>query len=124
SAVEGAAVHWHQRVGDQFVAPSGRFATGCLAVLVGSGIGAENHRRRPAGAWTVTTELRIDLLATPRDGSAGLGVRTDHLGDDGHCLTSRGEVLDADRRVVAGGLVKSMSGRGVVDPEGCGDQAP
>src|SRR5699024_2930208 len=124
SEVEGGGVHWHQPVGDQFVDPSGRFATGGLAVLVDSGIGAENHRRRPAGAWTVTTELRIDLLAPPRDGSAGLGVRTDHLGDDGHCLTSRGEVLDDDGRVVAGGLVKSMAVKGVVDPEGYDDEPP
>lgn len=124
SEVEGGGVHWHQPVGDQFVDPSGRFATGGLAVLVDSGVGAENHRRRPAGAWTVTTELRIDLLAPPRGGSTGLGVRTDHLGDDGYCLTSRGEVLDDDGRVVAGGLVKSMAVKGVVDPEGYDDEPP
>lgn len=124
SEVSDGSVRWHQPVGDQLVDPAGRFATGGLAVLVDSGIGAENHRRRPAGAWTVTTELRIDVLALPRDGSAGLGVRTDHLGDDGHCLTTRGEVLDDDGRVLAGGLVKSMAVKGVVDPEGYDDEPP
>lgn len=120
----GGSVTWHQPVGDQFVDPVGRFATGGLAVLVDSGVGAENHRRRPDGAWTVTTELRVDLLARPRDGSTGLGVRTDHLGDDGHCLTTRGEVLDDDGRVLAGGLVKSMAIRGIADPDDYDDEPP
>ena len=63
-------VSWHQPVSDQFVDPSGRFATGGLAVLVDSGLGAENHRRRPSGKWTVTTELRLDLIGAPREGSS------------------------------------------------------
>ncbi|MFN3338893.1 MAG: PaaI family thioesterase [Dietzia sp.] len=117
-------VSWHQPVADQFVDPSGRFATGGLAVLVDSGLGAENHRRRPEGMWTVTTELRLDLLARPREGSTGLGVRTDHLGDDGHCLTTRGDVLDDDGEVVAAGLVKSMEIAGVVDPDDYDDEPP
>lgn len=108
-------ISWHQPVADQFVDPAGRFATGGLAVLVDSGLGAENHRRRPSGMWTVTTELRIDLLSRPRAGSTGLGVRADHLGGDGHCLTTRGEVLDDDGEVVAAGLVKSMEFAGAID---------
>lgn len=118
------SVSWHQPVGEQFVDPAGRFATGALAVLVDSGLGAENHRRRPAGAWTVTTELRIDMVARPREGSTGLGVHADHLGDDGHCLTTRGEVLDDDGRVLAGGLVKSMAMQGIVDPDDYDDEPP
>ena len=115
---------WHQPVADQFVDPSGRFATGGLAVLVDSGLGSENHRRRPSGVWTVTTELRVDLLARPRAGSTGLGLRSDHLGDDGHCLTTRGEVLDDDGSVIAAGLVKSMEITGVMDLEGYDEEPP
>lgn len=118
------AITWHQPVGDQFLDPRGRFATGGLAVLVDSGLGSENHRRRPRGTWTVTTELRLDLLARPRAGSTGLGVRADHLGDDGSCLTTRGEVVDDDGSVVAAGLVKSMEIRGVVDPDDYDDEPP
>ncbi|MGX1597434.1 hotdog fold thioesterase [Dietzia maris] len=118
------SVSWHQPVADQFTDPSGRFATGGLAVLVDSGLGSENHRRRPEGMWTVTTELRMDLLARPRAGSAGLGIRTDHLGDDGHCLTTRGEVVDDDGGVIASGLVKSMEIAGAVDPDGYDDEPP
>lgn len=110
-------VVWHQPVGEHLKDPLGRFATGGLAVLVDSGLGSENHRRRPRGSWTVTTELRLDLLAKPRDGSIGLGISTDHLGDDGHCRTTRGEVLDDDGRVLAAGLVKSMEIQGVEDAE-------
>lgn len=109
---------WHQPVADQFIDPAGRFATGGMAVLVDSALGSENHRRRPEGMWPVTTELRIDLLAKPRVGSTGLSVSTDFLGDDGHCLTTRGEVLDDDGRLVAAGLVKSMAiANVVVDPD-------
>lgn len=117
-------VSWHQPVADQFVDPSGRFATGGLAVLVDSGLGSENHRRRPSGMWTVTTELRIDLLRRPRAGSTGLGIRTDYLGDDGHCLTTRGDVVDDDGEVVAAGLIKSMEIAGAVDPDGYDDEPP
>ena len=118
------SISWHQPVADQFVDPSGRFATGGLAVLVDSGLGSENHRHRPAGVWTVTTELRVDLLARPRTGSTGLGLRSDHLGDDGHCLTTRGEVLDDDGTVLAAGLVKSMEISGVVGLEGYDEEPP
>lgn len=118
------SITWHQPVGDQFVDPRGRFATGGLAVLVDSGLGAENHRRRPSGMWTVTTELRIDLLARPRAGSAGLGVRTNHLGSDGHCLTTRGDVVDDDGALVAAGLVKSMELSVGVDPDEYDDEPP
>lgn len=117
-------ISWHQPVAEQFVDPSGRFATGALAVLVDSGLGAQNHRRRPDGMWTVTTELRLDLLARPRPGSTGLGVRTDHLGHDGHCLTTRGEVVDDDGEVIAAGLVKSMGITGAVDADGYDDEPP
>lgn len=116
TANPAGGVSWHQPVGEHLVDSVGRFATGGLAVLVDSGLGSENHRRRPKGSWTVTTELRLDLLATPREGSTGLGISTDHLGDDGHCLTTRGEVLDDDGRVLASGLVKSMEIQGVEDP--------
>ena len=115
---------WHQPIGDQFVDPSGRFATGGLAVLVDSGLGAENHRRRASGMWTVTTELRIDLLSRPGAGSTGLGVRTDHLGTDGHCLTTRGEVFDDDGEVVAAGLVKTVGIAGAIDAEGYDEEPP
>ncbi len=115
---------WHQPVGDQFVDPVGRFATGGLAVLVDSGLGAENHRRRPRGTWTVTTELRLDLLARPRAGTTGLSVRTDHLGDDGRCLTTRGDVVDDDGRVVAAGLVKTMEIPAVDDSDDYDDEPP
>ena len=118
------SISWHQPVAEQFVDPSGRFATGGLAVLVDSGLGAENHRRRPSGMWTVTTELRIDLLSRPRAGSTGLGVRADHLGNDGHCLTTRGEVLDDDGEVVAAGLVKSMGIAGAVDSNDYDEEPP
>ncbi len=124
SQAEDGSVSWHQPVADQCVDPSGRFATGGLAVLVDSGLGAENHRRRPKGMWTVTTELRLDLIARPREGSTGLGIRADHLGDDGHCLTTRGEVIDDDGKVVAAGLVKSMELAGVVDPDDYDDEPP
>lgn len=50
-------------------------------MLVDSGLGAENHRRRPSGMWTVTTELRIVLLSRTGAGSMALGVRTDRLGN-------------------------------------------
>lgn len=116
-------VDWHQPVSELCVDSAGRFATGSLAVLVDSGLGSENHRRRPKGCWTVTTELRLDLINRPREGSTGLGVSTDHLGSDGHCLTTRGEVLDDDGRVLAAGLVKSMEIQGVVDPDAY-DEAP
>ena len=117
-------VSWHQPVSDQFVDPSGRFATGGLAVLVDSGLGAENHRRRPSGKWTVTTELRLDLIGAPREGSTGLGIRADHLGHDGHCLTTRGEVVDDDGEVIASGLVKTMEFAAGVDAEGYDDEPP
>ena len=74
--------------------------------------------------WTVTTELRIDLLGRPRSGSSGLGVRTDHLGGDGHCLTTRGDVVDDDGEVVAAGLVKSMAFSVGIDPEEYDDEPP
>ena len=127
--VPGGSISWHQPVAGQFVDPRGRFATGGLAVLVDSGLGAESHRRRPSGMWTVTTELRIDLLGRPRAGSTGLGVRTDHLGGDGNCLTTRGDVVDDDGEVIAAGLVKSMefsvggesAGSG---PDGYDDEPP
>lgn len=122
--VEDGSISWHQPVAGQFVDPRGRFATGGLAVLVDSALGAENHRRRPSGLWTVTTELRIDLLGRPRAGSTGLGVRTDHLGGDGHCLTTRGEVLDDDGEVIAAGLVKSMAFSVGIDPDGYDDEPP
>lgn len=121
---EDGSISWHQPVAGQFVDPRGRFATGGLAVLVDSGLGAVNHRRRPSGMWTVTTELRIDLLGRPRAGSAGLGLRTDHLGGDGHCLTTRGEVLDDDGVVVAAGLVKSMAFSVGIDPDEYDDEPP
>lgn len=101
-------ITWHQPVEGQFVDPSGRFATGGLAVLVDSGLGSQNHRRRPSGMWTVTTELRIDLVAPPRAGSSGLGIRTDHLGGDERVLTTRGDVIDDDDTLVAAATVKSM----------------
>lgn len=122
--VPDGSISWHQPVADQFVDPRGRFATGGLAVLVDSGLGAENHRRRPSGMWTVTTELRIDLLARPRAGSGGLGVRTDHLGGDGNCLTTRGDVVDDDGEVVAAGLVKSMAFSVGIDPDEYDDEPP
>lgn len=118
------SVSWHQPVGDQFVDPSGRFATGGMAVLVDSGLGSENHRHRPPGTWTVTTELRIDLLARPRAGTSGLGLRSDHLGDDGHCLITRGEVLDDDGTVLAAGLVKSMEVAGAAELDHYDDEPP
>ena len=121
---ENGTISWHQPVADQFVDPRGRFATGGLAVLVDSGLGAENHRRRPDGMWTVTTELRIDLLGRPRAGTSGLGVRTDHLGGDGHCLTTRGDVVDDDGGVVAAGLVKSMAFSVGIDPDEYDDEPP
>ena len=117
-------VSWHQPVSDQFIDPSGRFATGALAVLVDSGLGAENHRRRPSGKWTVTTELRLDLLARPREGSTGLAIRADHLGHDGHCLTTRGEVVDDDGEVIAAGLVKSMDFSAGMDAGEYDDEPP
>lgn len=101
-------ITWHQPVEGQFVDPSGRFATGGLAVLVDSGLGSQNHRRRPSGMWTVTTELRIDLVAPPRAGSSGLGIRTNHLGGDERVLTTRGDVIDDDDTLVAAATVKSM----------------
>lgn len=118
------SITWHQPVGDQFIGPGGRFATGGLAVLVDSGLGAENHRRRPSGMWTVTTELRIDLVSPPREGSTGLGVRTDHLGGDGRVLTTRGEIVDDDDEVVAAALVKSMEFSIGVDPDEFDDEPP
>ena len=121
---DNGTISWHQPVADQFVDPRGRFATGGLAVLVDSGLGAENHRRRPDGMWTVTTELRIDLLGRPRAGTSGLGVRTDHLGGDGHCLTTRGDVVDDDGGVVAAGLVKSMAFSVGIDPDEYDDEPP
>lgn len=127
SEAADGTVSWHQPVGDQFIDPSGRFATGGLAVLVDSGLGAENHRRRPKGKWTVTTELRLDLLRSPRAGSTGLGIHAEYLGDDGHCLTTRGKVLDDDGEVVAAGLVKTMEIPGAadsVDPDDYDDEPP
>lgn len=120
----GGNLTWHQPVGELFRDPAGRFSAGALAVLVDSALGSENHRRRPPGTWTVTTELRLDLLARPREGSAGLAVATDHLGDDGHCLTTRGEVLDDDGRVLASGLVKSLEIGGVADADAYDEEPP
>lgn len=117
-------MRWHQPVAEQFTDPSGRFATGALAVLVDSGLGSENHRRRSPGRWSVTTELRLDLLGTPREGSGGLAIRTDHLGGDGHCLTTRGEVVDDDDAVICAGLVKTMEIEGGVDPDGYDSEPP
>ena len=117
-------LHWYQPIGGQFLDPCGRFATGGLAVLVDSGLGAENHRRRASGMWTVTTELRIDLLSRPDAGAKGLEVRTDHLGSDGHCLITRGEVFADDGGVVAAGLVKTVGIPGAIDEERHDEEPP
>ena len=58
---EPGKLRWNQPVGEQMLDPEGRFATGSLALLVDSGLGSVNHRRRPAGMWTV-------WLSPPRSG--------------------------------------------------------
>ena len=116
-------LRWNQPVGEQMLDPEGRFATGSLALLVDSGLGSVNHRRRPAGMWTVSTELRVDLLSTPRAGSTGLDVRTEHLGGDGRCLTTRGDVVDDDTALAAA-LVKSMELEISWDPDEFDDEPP
>ena len=101
-------LYWYQPAGDQITDRHGRFALGGLAVLVDSAFGGENHWRRRPGTWTVTTELRLDLLGRPAPEATSLDVRTEFLGDDGNCVLTRGEVVDDTGRTVASGLVKSM----------------
>gem|GEM_PF-1567854 len=101
-------LHWSQPAAGQVRDRHGRFSLGGLAVLVDSALGGENHWRRPPGTWTVTTELRIDLLRAPGVGTEGFRVESDFLGDDGQCVLTRGRVLDDSGAPVAAGLVKSM----------------
>src|SRR6201996_1764543 len=83
--------------------PDGRPSAAGLGVLLDDVLGQAVLIKRPAGLWSVTTELNIDVVAPlPADGRPISATASPVLLDDAGGL-ARGEALDcAGRRLAVG----------------------
>jgi uncharacterized protein (TIGR00369 family) len=113
-AVDGGA-EAEMPTGPWLAGPDGSPAAGALGVLVDDVLGQAMLPGRPSGHWSVTTELTIDLVAPlPLDGRP-LTARSRPVALDAAGAMSRGEVRDADGRVVAVAAVWGRYVPGVPD---------
>jgi uncharacterized protein (TIGR00369 family) len=80
---------------------NGRLSPAGLGVLLDDVLGQAVLIKRPAGLWSVTTELNIDVVAPlPADGPSVSATASPVLLDDAGGL-ARGEVRDAADRCIA-----------------------
>ncbi|MBZ5738426.1 PaaI family thioesterase [Nocardioides mangrovi] len=93
----GAAMTGSLVLDERHVGPDGRTAVGALGVLVDEVLGYSLIESLPPDAWTVSTELSLDLLAPlPTTGRLIGRAHTVEVGS-----YAVGEVLDAEGRVLA-----------------------
>jgi uncharacterized protein (TIGR00369 family) len=95
--------------------PDGRLSPAGLGVLLDDVLGQAVLIERPAGLWSVTTELNIDVAAPlPADGT-GVSATASPVLLDGAGGLARGEVRDAAGRCLAVGTTWARFFAGIPD---------
>jgi uncharacterized protein (TIGR00369 family) len=103
------------RTGPWLRGRDGRLSPAGLGVLLDDVLGQAVLIKRPAGLWSVTTELNIDVVAPlPADGRPVSATAAPVLLDDAGGL-ARGEVLDAAGRCLAVGTTWGRFFTGIPD---------
>ena len=110
---DGAVTTGSMETGPWMAGTDGQVCAGSLGVLVDNALGYAVISERPAGHWSVSAEVSIELCApVPMDGS-GLRAEASLVQADRSGGLATGRVLDAEGRVVA---LCSQRGR-FVDPD-------
>jgi uncharacterized protein (TIGR00369 family) len=99
--VEGNVVRCSMPEGSWLNGADGRPQAGALGVLIDNALGCAIMLDRPAGWWSVSAEISLDLCGPPLDGARMLSVETrkDHSDKTGGIAS--GSVTDGSGRLVA-----------------------
>jgi acyl-coenzyme A thioesterase PaaI-like protein len=97
----GDGLRVQMAVGPWMRAPGGVQLAAALGVLVDDVVGVESHLHRPAGTYSVTTELSLDVIAPPPWDGPELTATSRFAGTSGVDGVSGGEIRDGASRVIA-----------------------
>lgn len=96
----GSDSHTDMQLGDWATDGRGQVQAGVLGLLADHTLGEVPYLRRPAGTWSVTTELAIDFVRPVQPGEALHAWATPTRMEQGNMLV-RGAVTDASDSTVA-----------------------